>query len=145
MKSIVEKLFAGDIVAARLEIEQHLEELANEKLDELKIALVLEVYGEGNVEVDFEDDEINEANVTKMGRTKLIRLRVRGGKVQRRKKVSAVAGMTMRGGKMVRMSSKERRNRKLSAMRSKFKRRAKMKLSITKRKRSLRKRQSLGL
>ena len=48
---------------------------------------------------------IAEANVQKMGRKKLIRARVRGGKVQRRKVVSAVKGYTIRRGKLVRMSN----------------------------------------
>ena len=51
---------------------------------------------------------IAEANVQKMGRKKLIRARVRGGKVQRRKVVSAVKGYTIRGGKPIRMKPAER-------------------------------------
>ena len=50
---------------------------------------------------------IAEANVQKMGRKKLIRARVRGGKVQRRKVVSAVKGYTIRRGRLVRMSPSE--------------------------------------
>jgi hypothetical protein len=88
---------------------------------------------------------IAEANVQKIGRKKLIRLRVRGGKVQRRKIVSGVKGYTIRGGKMIRMSSSERIKRKIGARRAKIKRRAKLARSLIKRKRSLRKRTSLGL
>lgn len=88
---------------------------------------------------------IAEANTQKMGRVKIIRARVRGGKVQRRKKVSAVKGYTIRGGKVVRMSPIERRRRKLAARKAKVKRRAKMARALIKRKRSLRKRKSLGL
>lgn len=88
---------------------------------------------------------ISEANVQKMGRKKLIRARVRGGKVQRRKVVSAVKGYTIRGGKMVRMSASERMRRKRGARRAKIKRKAKLARALMKRKRSLRKRASLGL
>lgn len=88
---------------------------------------------------------IAEANVQKMGRKKLIRARVRGGKVQRRKVVSAVKGYTIRGGKMIRMTSRERMKRKLGARRAKIKRKAKLARALIKRKRSLRKRASLGL
>ncbi len=88
---------------------------------------------------------IAEANVQKMGRKKLIRLRVRGGKVQRRKILSGVKGYTIRGGKMIRMTSSERIKRKIGARRAKIKRRAKLARSLIKRKRSLRKRASLGL
>ena len=88
---------------------------------------------------------IAEANVQKIGRKKLIRLRVRGGKVQRRKILSGVKGYTIRGGKMIRMTSRERMKRKLGARRAKIKRKAKLARALIKRKRSLRKRASLGL
>ena len=88
---------------------------------------------------------IAEANVQKMGRKKLVRARVRGGKVQRRKMVSAVKGYTIRGGKLVRMPAKERLKRKISARKAKMKRRAKLARALIKRKRSLRKRAALGL
>jgi hypothetical protein len=88
---------------------------------------------------------IAEANVQKMGRKKLIRLRIRGGKVQRRKQFSAVKGYTIRKGKMVRIPPSERLKRKLGARRAKIKRRAKMARALLKRKRSLVKRRSLGL
>jgi len=84
-------------------------------------------------------------NVVKQGRAKIIRARVRGGKVQRRKKFSAVKGFTIRGGKMVRMSPAERRKRKMGARRGKLKRKAKMARAMMKRKRSLRKRAAIGL
>lgn len=88
---------------------------------------------------------IAEANVQRMGRKKLIRARVRGGKVQRRKVLSAVPGYTIRGGKLVRIPPRERMKRKLAARRAKIKRKAKMARALIKRKRSLRKRASLGL
>lgn len=88
---------------------------------------------------------IAEANVQKMGRKKLVRARVRGGKVQRRKVLSAVKGYTIRGGRLVRMAPSERLKRKMAARRAKVKRRAKMARALIKRKRSLRKRASLGL
>ena len=88
---------------------------------------------------------IAEANVQKMGRIKVVRLRVRGGKVQRRKKVSAVKGYTIRGGKLKRMSMSERMHRKRAQRRAKVKRRAKLARALIKRKRSLRKRKALGL
>lgn len=88
---------------------------------------------------------ISEANVQRMGRKKLIKARVRGGKVQRRKVVSGVKGYTIRGGKLTRMSSAERLRRRISQRKAKVKRRAKMARSLIRRKRSLRRRQSLGL
>ena len=88
---------------------------------------------------------IAEANVQKMGRKKLIRARVRGGKVQRRKVVSAVKGYTIRSGKLTRMTSAERLRRRIAQRKGKIKRRAKQARALIKRKRSLRKRSTLGL
>lgn len=84
-------------------------------------------------------------NVVKQGRAKIIRVRIRGGKVQRRKKLSDVKGYTIRGGKMIRMSPRERLKRKIGARRAKVKRKAKKARMLIKRKRSLRKRAALGL
>lgn len=84
-------------------------------------------------------EELDEARI------KIVKARVRGGKVQRRKKVSNVAGYTFRGGQLKRMSPMERRKRKLGQRRGKIKRRAKLQRTLVKRKRSLRKRQSIGL
>lgn len=84
-------------------------------------------------------------NVIKQGRAKIIKARVRGGKIQRRKKLSAVKGYTIRGGKLIRMSPAEKRKRKMGARRAKFKRKAKLARALMKRKRSLRKRAAIGL
>lgn len=78
-------------------------------------------------------------------RVKIIKARVRGGKVQRRKKVATQAGYTIRKGKVTRMSTAERRNRKMAARRAKLKRKAKMARALMARKRSLRKRAALGV
>jgi len=89
--------------------------------------------------------ELNEGNVQKFGRTKLVKLRVRGGKVQRRKKFSSVPGYTIRGGRLVRMSPQERRKRRMGARRAKIKRRSKLSTILRKRRMSLRRRASLGV
>jgi len=96
-----------------------------------------------------ETEQLDEANrnpnIIRQGRTKIIKARVRGGKVQRRKKFSAVKGYTIRGGKLKRMSVQERLRRKRAQRRAKVKRRAKQARALMRRKRSLRKRASLGL
>jgi len=134
MSSFVSKLLSNNLVEARNEIEDKLKKLVDEKLNQLKLRLVAEMY-----------DVVNEGNVLRMGRTKLVRVRIRKGKIQRRKKLSAVQGYTIRGGKMTRMMPLERRNRKMAARRSKFKRRAKLRQSLRKRRMSLRKRTAMGL
>ena len=94
-----------------------------------------------------ETEQLDEAskNVIKQGRTKIVKARVRGGKVQRRKRVSAVKGYTIRGGKLKRMSAAERIRRKRGQRIGKVKRKAKMARALMRRKRSMRRRASLGL
>lgn len=75
---------------------------------------------------------------------KIVKARIRGGKIQRKRKVATRPGYTIRGGKLVRMSSTERQRRKMASRKGKAKRKAKMARSMMKRKRSLRKRKSLG-
>jgi len=133
MKDFVSKLLAGSLVEARELLEDKLDELIEERLTEEKAKMALEMF------------DLDEGNVQRMGRMKLVRVRIRKGKVQRRKKVSGVKGFTLRGGKMIRMSPMERRNRKMAARRSKFKRRAKLGQALRKRKMSLRRRSSMGL
>jgi hypothetical protein len=133
MKDFVSKLLANKLVEAREMLEEKLDELIEERLTEEKAKIALEMF------------DLDEGNIQRMGRTKLVRVRIRKGKVQRRKKVSAVPGYTMRGGKMIRMSPAERRHRKMAVRKSKFKRRAKLGQALRKRKQSLRRRYSMGL
>ena len=84
------------------------------------------------------EETLDEAQVS------LVKLRIRGGKVQRRKKVSNVPGMTLRGGKLTRMSPAERRRRKLGAVKAARKTRSKKSQILRKRKLSLMKRSRLG-
>ena len=135
---LIDYIVSGNLDKARELIESRLVEIANQKIGELKKRIAAEQYEKMGVELD-------EANIQKMGRTKLIRVRIRAGKVQRRRKVSSVPGYTFRGGKMVRMSATERRKRKLGARKAKFKRRSKMSQIIRKRRMSLRKRKAMGV
>jgi hypothetical protein len=135
---LIDYIVSGNLDKARELIESRLVEIANQKIGELKKKIAAEQYEKMGVELD-------EANIQKMGRTKLFRIRIRGGKVQRRKKVSSVPGYAFRGGKMVRMSASERRKRKLGARKAKFKRRSKMSQILRKRKMSLRKRKAMGV
>jgi hypothetical protein len=130
MRDFIDCLFYGDLAEAKEALVDRIEELVAEKLEQVEVEIV---------------DELDEGNIQKMGRTKLIRVRFRGGKVQRRVKKSAVPGFTIRGGKLTRMMPQERRNRKMAARRSKFKRRSKLRQSLRKRQISLRKRKAMGL
>ncbi len=134
--TLVEAILSGDLVSARELLTIRINELIEEKLEHRKLRLAAEEY---------DSDMLPEGNVMKMGRTKLIRVRVRKGKVQRRKKFSTVKGYTIRGGRVVRMSPSERINRKRGARRAKVKLRAKRNVILRKRNISLRKRRAMGL
>lgn len=86
-----------------------------------------------------EEEQLDEARIG------IVKARIRGGKIERRKKVSGVEGYKLQDGKLKRMSPAERRRRKLGQKRGKLKRKAKLRQALMKRKRSLRKRASIGL
>ena len=138
MRSLIDAILSNDLLEAKKILDERLDELADDTLTDVKDDMALEMF-------DVDLNELEEGNIMKMGRTKMIRVRIRGGKIQRRKKLSAVKGYTTRGGKLVRMSPVERRNRKMASRRSKFKRRAKLRQSLRKRKISLRRRSAMGL
>lgn len=131
MRKIIDLILSGKLNEAREMLEEEFEKRIIESLEEKKFEVASEF--------------VSEANIMKMGRSKLIRVRIRGGKVQRRKKLSAVPGYTYRNGRLVRMSTMERRRRKLGARKAKLKRRGKMAQTLRKRRISLRKRKALGV
>ena len=130
MKDFISSLLYDDLLEAKEILVDRIEELISEKLENIELEVV---------------PELDEANIQRMGRTKLIRVRIRKGKVQRRIKKSAVPGFTIRGGKLKRITPQEHRHRMMAVKRSKFKRRAKLKQSMRKRQRSIMKRKAMGL
>lgn len=134
---LVDAILSGNLVEARELFAARINQIFEEKLHNLKLRTVAEDYDP--------DLFLPEANIMRMGRTKLIRLRIRKGKVQRRKKFSAVKGYTIRGGRMVRMSSLERLHRKRGARRAKIKIKTKRNQILRKRRMSLRKRRAMGI
>ena len=167
MKEFVAKLLASRVTEAKEVLEKRIQDLVEEKINQVKLRLAAKMYEEFDVDVSYNDvlDEASGAyntsnvagknlskrtttrrsSVLRTGRTKIIRVRIRKGKIQRRKKFSAVKGYTIRGGKLTRMSPAERRNRKVASGRSKFKRRAKLRQSLRKRRMSIRKRRAMGI
>jgi hypothetical protein len=147
MRNFIEAALSGNSLQAKELLQDRIKELVFEKAQALRQIVMAEMFD--NTEDEFEiieEEVLDEAgNVMKSGRTKVIRVRIRNGKVQRRKRLSAVQGYTIRGGKMVRMSPQERRHRKMAARRAKFKRRVKLRQSLRKRKMSLRRRNAMGL
>lgn len=136
MSNFVSKLLTNNLVEARNELEGKIKKLVEEKINQLKLRVSAEMY---------ESFDLFEGNTLRMGRTKLVKVRIRNGKIQRRKKLSNVKGYTIRHGMLTRMSPQERRHRKLAARKSKFKRRAKLRQSLRKRRMSDRKRTAMGL
>lgn len=142
MHDFIQKVLSGDNVGAKTLLGDRLREIVAERLDMIKFRVACEMVSEESEEELL--DEAGNRNVIKQGRSKIMRMRIRGGKIQRRKRLSNVKGYTWRGGKMIRMSNTERRNRKMAARKGKFKRRAKLSQSLRKRKRSMMKRKSMG-
>ena len=138
MNEFVTDIFFGDFTEAKEEFQMRMEELIQDKLNSIEERLRDEIFED----LGF---ELEEDNIQRMGRTKMVRIRIRKGKVQRRVKKSAVKGYTIRGGKLIRMTPQERRHRKVAARRSKFKRRSKIRQSQRKRTIALRKRKAMGL
>ena len=134
--SLVNCFLSGELTEAKKLIDERIKELFEQKLEIIKERIVKE---------ESEKLGLTEANIQKMGRTKLVRVRIRAGKVQRRKKFSTVPGYTIRGGKLVRMSSQERRHRKMGARKAKVKLRSKRSQILRKRKISLRKRKAMSV
>ena len=171
MNKLVEAIINRDFAKANEVFDEEISNIAVEKLEEAKkitnaseqITMIRKAFdggagarqeklyrdvveGQYNPNMDFEketnklaEDELEEARI------KIVKARIRGGKVQRRKKVSNVAGYTLRGGQLKRMSPMERRRRKLGQRKGKIKRKAKLQRSLIKRKRSLMRRKSIGL
>jgi hypothetical protein len=92
-----------------------------------------------STEQEVSEEELKEARIA------IVKARIRGGKIQRRKKVSNVPGFTMRGGQLTRMSASERRRRKLGAKKAARKTRTKKTQMLRKRRMSLMKRKRLGI
>ena len=139
---LIDAILSGNLVEARELFASRINEIFEERLDNLKLRIVAEDY---DPDLFLPEAITSTRNVQKMGRTKLVRLRVRKGKVQRRKKFSTVKGYTIRGGRVVRMSPSERINRKRGARRAKIKIRTKHNQIMRKRNISLRKRRAMGL
>lgn len=137
MTNIVANILTNNFSVAKEGILAKIASLLENKLDGIKKQLAFETYGELT--------EYLQGNVQKMGRTKMVRVRVRQGKVQRRKKIATQPGYTVRNGKIIRMTAQERRNRRLAARKAKIKRRSKKSQMLRKRRLSLRKRLSMGI
>lgn len=135
MDNLVSAILNQKFDSASEALAESFEQILTIKLHEMKKMVAAKMVAEAT-ETEEQLDE---------SRIKIVKARVRGGKVQRRKKVSNVAGMTIRGGKLTRMSPAERRKRKMGARKAKIKRKSKMSRALMKRKRSMMRRKAMGL
>lgn len=94
---------------------------------------------EDNGKTAIVEDELHE------GRIRVIKARMRNGKIQRRKKVSNVPGMKLIGGQLKRMTASERRARKLGAKKAARTGRGKRSQALRRRKMTLAKKSRLGI
>jgi hypothetical protein len=134
--SLIGHIANKDYTAANAILEERITIALAKRLLEMKKAIAAEIIEE-EVEEEVQLDE---------ARIKIIKARIRNGKVQRRKKLSNVKGYRMTAkGTLKRMTPAERRRRKLGQKRGKIKRRAKMSRTRMRRKVALRKRKMLGL
>lgn len=142
---MINSLINNNINEFKEEIDKVLNQLVAQKLEEVKKYVVDAMFEE------FEEfDDLDEAaNVIRMGRTKLIRRRIRssGGriKVQRNIRRSAVKGFTLRGGKMKRITAMQKVKMKRAQKRGARKRRMHKQQILRRRMLSIRRRKSLGI
>jgi len=139
---MINNIINNNVTMLRTEVFSMLNDLVSQKLDEAKSILSERVFGE--------PEELEEtANVMKIGRTKLIRRRIRrvNGRivVQRNIRRSAVKGFTLRGGKLKRITAMQKVRMKRAQRRGAIKRRAHKQQILRKRMFSIRRRNSLGI
>lgn len=139
MKALLHHILNEEYTKAGAELDGVMHDIMSRKLVEMKKAIVAETY------VDEEVETLDEGK-----RFKVVRVRIRKGKVERRRKVSNIKGYTFRkrgtgAAKLIRMTPMERRKRRLGAKRGKIKRRGKAARIRQKMKRVRLKRRSLGL
>lgn len=138
--TVLSKIIEGKLAEAKEEFYALMEEKRERLILEAKKKFVAETYQD-----EWEVETLEEGK-----RFNIVRVRIRKGKVERRRKVSNLPGYTFRKKgdgptKMVRMSPIERRKRKISQRRGAVKRRGKMARIQQKMKRVRLKRRSLGL
>jgi hypothetical protein len=141
-KKLVESILENNLAKANESLSESFVDILRDKLLEAKKIVAAK---HGVAELSEALQNASEETLEEAPRIKLIKARIRGGKVERRVRKSAVKGMTLRGGKLVRMSASERRARMMGARKAKIKRRAKLARALQKRKRSMMKRKALGV
>ena len=144
--NFVDHIVKNKLVEAKQSIFDRLNELASDKLQELKQVVGSSVYEE--VELL---DEAPSRNIVKVGRVQKIRRRIRRNSkgrivVQRNKRRSAIKGYRISGNTVKRIPATQRIQKQRALKRYwKTKGRAKLTRTLLKRKMSMRRRKSMGI
>lgn len=134
---IIDQILNKNMTGLYESLDSELSERIQLRIIDLKKNIQAEHY---SIPLDEETDLVFEA-----GRFRIIRAKVRKGKVLRRHKEATRKGFTMRGGKVTKMSPRETLNRRRSQRKARIKRRAKKNIAKRKTKKALRLRRQIGL
>ena len=139
---MINNIINNNTALLKEEVFSILNSLVSEQLTQAREIVASSMFGE--------IEELEEAvNVIKIGRTQLIRRRIRrkNGRivVQRNIRRSAVKGFILRGGKMKRITAMQKIRMKRAQRRGAIKRRAHKQQILRKRMFSIRRRKSLGI
>ena len=144
--TLIDLIAQNRLSEAKEIIFNRLDEIAAEYLNEEKVYVASTTY----IEVEV-DEQLDEANVVRVGRVKKIRRRIRRNKkgqivVQKNKRQSAVKGFRVSGNSVVRIPAIQRiqKSRKLKRY-WKTKGKSTLRRRLLKRKMSLRRRTSMGI
>lgn len=142
--NFIELIAENKLVEAKSFIFERLEQIIVKRLKEEKVTIANNIY-------EWVEEELDEANVMRMGRITRIRRRIRRNAkgrivVQKNIRKSAIKGYRLSGNRIVRIPTIQRlqKSRKLKRY-WKTKGRAKLRRTLMKRNMSLRRRKSMGI
>jgi len=139
---MINSIINSNISEAKQSIFALMNDILAERINDVKQYVIADMF-------EYEDQLDESQNVIRLGRTKLIRRRIRrkNGRivVQRNIRRSAVKGFTLRGGKMKRITAMQKITMKRAQRRGALKRRAHKQQILRRRMLSVRRRKSLGI
>lgn len=142
--TFVDLIARNKLVEAKSFIFERLEQMVATRLQAEKVSVAADIY-------EWVEEELDEANVMRMGRITKIRRRIRRNAkgrivVQKNVRKSAIKGYRLSGNRVVRIPTIQRlqKSRKLKRY-WKTKGKAKLRRTLMKRSMSLRRRKSMGI
>ena len=142
--TFVDLIARNELVEAKSFIFERLEQMVATRLQAEKVSVADDIY-------EWVEEELDEANVMRMGRITKIRRRIRRNAkgrivVQKNVRKSAIKGYRLSGNRVVRIPTIQRlqKSRKLKRY-WKTKGKAKLRRTLMKRSMSLRRRKSMGI